>query len=144
MQKTQVRSLGLDDPLKKGMATHSSILPWILPWTSSLVGYSPLVAKEDTTEQLTLRSSHFQEKMLSLNCGSALGPSTALSSQAAGFPGQWDCANRTPSMPSRAAEADTNTPLSCCHPARAGIWLGRPVAYFVGNLVFLLLCGIPT
>ena len=139
MQKTQVRSLGLDDPLKKGMATHSSILPWRLPWTSSLVGYSPLVAKEDTTEQLTLRSSHFQEKMLSLICGSALGPSTALSSQAAG-----DCANRTPSMPSRAAEADTNTPLSCCHPALAGIWLGRPVAYFVGNLVFLLLCGIPT
>ena len=28
MQKTQVRSLGQEDPLEKGMATHSSILVW--------------------------------------------------------------------------------------------------------------------
>ena len=83
----------------EGDGYHSSFLAWRLPWTSSLVGYSPLVAKEDTTEQLTLRCSHFQEKMLSLNCGSPLGPSTALSSQAAGFPGQWDRANRTLSCP---------------------------------------------
>ena len=37
MQETQVLSLGLslgwEDPLKKGMATHSSILTWIIPWT---------------------------------------------------------------------------------------------------------------
>ena len=31
--KTQVRSLGWKDPLEKGMATHSSILGWIIPWT---------------------------------------------------------------------------------------------------------------
>ena len=29
----QVRSLGREDPLEKGMATHSSILAWRLPWT---------------------------------------------------------------------------------------------------------------
>ena len=32
MQKTWVRSLGWDDPLEKGMATHSSILAWKIPW----------------------------------------------------------------------------------------------------------------
>ena len=31
MQKTQVQSLGWEDPLKKGMATHSSILAWSIP-----------------------------------------------------------------------------------------------------------------
>ena len=33
MQETQVRSLGWEDPLEKGMATHSSILAWKFPWT---------------------------------------------------------------------------------------------------------------
>ena len=33
MQKTQVWSLGWEDPLEKGMATHSSILAWRIPWT---------------------------------------------------------------------------------------------------------------
>ena len=31
--ETQVRSLGREDPLVKGMATHSSILAWRIPWT---------------------------------------------------------------------------------------------------------------
>ena len=33
MQKTWVRSLGQEYPLEKGMATHSSILAWRIPWT---------------------------------------------------------------------------------------------------------------
>ena len=33
MQETQVWSLGEEDPLEKGMATHSSILAWRIPWT---------------------------------------------------------------------------------------------------------------
>ena len=33
MQETQVQSLGREDPLEKGMATHSSILVWEIPWT---------------------------------------------------------------------------------------------------------------
>ena len=32
MWETQVRSLGWEDPLEKGMATHSSILAWRIPW----------------------------------------------------------------------------------------------------------------
>ena len=33
MQETQVRSLGWEDPLEKGMTTHSSILAWGIPRT---------------------------------------------------------------------------------------------------------------
>ena len=33
MQETQVGSLGGEDSLEKGMATHSSILAWRIPWT---------------------------------------------------------------------------------------------------------------
>ena len=33
MHKTQVQSLGQEDPLEKGMATHSSTLAWRIPWT---------------------------------------------------------------------------------------------------------------
>ena len=33
MQETWVQSLGWEDPLKKGMATHSGILAWRIPWT---------------------------------------------------------------------------------------------------------------
>ena len=33
MQETQVRSLGWEDNLEKGMDTHSSILAWKTPWT---------------------------------------------------------------------------------------------------------------
>ena len=33
MQETQVRSLGQEDPLEKGRATHFSILAWRIPWT---------------------------------------------------------------------------------------------------------------
>ena len=34
MRETWVRSLGCEDPLEKGQATHSSILAWRIPWTS--------------------------------------------------------------------------------------------------------------
>ena len=33
MGETQVQSLGREDPLEEGMATHSSILAWRIPWT---------------------------------------------------------------------------------------------------------------
>ena len=52
MRKTWVRSLGQEDPMEKGMATHFSILAWGIPWQRILVGYSPWGHKEsDTTEQ---------------------------------------------------------------------------------------------
>ena len=36
MQETYIRSLGREDPLEKGMATHSSILAWEIPWIEEL------------------------------------------------------------------------------------------------------------
>ena len=38
MQKTQVRSLGREDPLEKGMTTHFSILAWRIPWMEKSMG----------------------------------------------------------------------------------------------------------
>ena len=59
VRQTQVQSLGQEDPLEKGIATHSSILAWRIPWTErSLVGYSQWDLEElDTTEWLTLSLS---------------------------------------------------------------------------------------
>ena len=42
MQKTGVQSLGLEDPLKEGMGTHSSILAWEIPWTEELGRLQPI------------------------------------------------------------------------------------------------------
>ena len=33
MKETQVQPLGQEDPLENGMATHSSVLAWRIPWT---------------------------------------------------------------------------------------------------------------
>ena len=52
MQKTQVQFLSLDDLLEEGMAIHSSILVWRLPWTEEPGSYSPRGREElDVTEQ---------------------------------------------------------------------------------------------
>ena len=57
MRETWVRSLGREDPLKKEMATHSSILRGESHRQRSLVGYSPRGRKEsDTTELLHFTS----------------------------------------------------------------------------------------
>jgi len=58
IEKTLVRSLGWEDTLEKGMATHSSILAWRVPGQSNLRGYSPSGCKElDMAEQLILSLS---------------------------------------------------------------------------------------
>jgi len=52
MQETRVRSLGWEDPVEKGMAIHSSILAWRIPWTEEPGGLqsmgSQTVAKTPT------------------------------------------------------------------------------------------------
>ena len=51
IQETQVQSLGQEDPLEKGMATHSSILAWIIPWTEEPAGLQSVGSQElDTTK----------------------------------------------------------------------------------------------
>ena len=54
MQEAWVPSLGQEDPLKEGMATHSSILAWRIPWTEEPNRVHPWGRTElDTTYQLT-------------------------------------------------------------------------------------------
>ena len=53
-QETWVRSLGWEDPLEEGVATHSGILAWKIPWTKEPGGLQSMGRKgSDTTEQLT-------------------------------------------------------------------------------------------
>ena len=60
-QELQVRSLGLEDPMEEGMATHSRILAWRISWTEEPGGLQSMGSLEsDTTERL-----HFD---FSLSC----------------------------------------------------------------------------
>ena len=53
--QTWVRSLGWEDPLEKGIATHSSILAWRIPWTEKPGGFDSAWGwkESDTTEWLS-------------------------------------------------------------------------------------------
>ena len=55
-QEMQVQTLGWEDPLEKGMTTHSNILAWRIPRTEEPSGlYSPWGSRElDMTERLTI------------------------------------------------------------------------------------------
>ena len=58
MQETRVQSLGQEQPLEKGMETHSGSLTWRIPWTrgawwATVHGVTEL----DTTEELALRAA---------------------------------------------------------------------------------------
>ena len=51
MQETWVQPLGWEDPLEKGMAKHSSILAWKIPWIEEPDGLQSMGSQElDTTE----------------------------------------------------------------------------------------------
>ena len=53
MQKTWVRSLGQEDLLEKGMATHSSILAWKIRWTEEPGGLQPMESQRVEHNQMT-------------------------------------------------------------------------------------------
>ena len=58
MQETWVQSLCWEDPLEKGMATHSRILAWRVPWTKEPGGAIICgVTKKYMSEPLTLSLS---------------------------------------------------------------------------------------
>ena len=68
MQETWVRSLGMEDPLEKEMATHSSSLAWKIHGRRSLIGYSPWDRKESNMTELLhfhFLSYNLDAKMLS-------------------------------------------------------------------------------
>ena len=50
LQETQVWSLDWEDPLQKGMATHSSILAWEIPWTEEPGGLQSMGSESNKTE----------------------------------------------------------------------------------------------
>ena len=54
MQENRIQSLGQEDPLEKGMATHSSILIWRIPWTQEPGRLQSMGHKEpDMTERIS-------------------------------------------------------------------------------------------
>ena len=61
MWETQVQSLEQEGPLERGIATHSSILAWRIPWTEGpSVLHRPWGHKElDTTERLSTSTALF-------------------------------------------------------------------------------------
>ena len=71
MQEARVQSLGLEDPLEKGIATHSSILTWRTPWTEEPGGLQSMELKSQThlsnilltltphSQQLTMEQAWF-------------------------------------------------------------------------------------
>ena len=65
-QQTQVRSLGQEDPLEKGMATHSSILAWRISWTEKSLAVVHGVTQSWT--QLSNYHFHIQVHVLACVC----------------------------------------------------------------------------
>ena len=49
MQETGVQSLGQEDPLEEGMATHSSIFAWEIPWTEEPGGLQSMRLQNSQT-----------------------------------------------------------------------------------------------
>ena len=58
MQETWVWSSGREDPLEKGMATHSSILAWRIPWTEEPVGLQSMGSQRDWHDWATNTFRH--------------------------------------------------------------------------------------
>ena len=52
-QETWVRSLGWEDPLEEGMATHYSILAWRIPWTEEPGGLQSIASQRSNMTEAT-------------------------------------------------------------------------------------------
>ena len=65
MQETCIRSLGQEDPLEKGVATHLSILTWRIPWTEEPGGLQSIAlqrVRHNCCELACKHVSHIQVK----------------------------------------------------------------------------------
>ena len=68
MQETQARPLGWENSLEKGMATHSRILAWRIPWIEQPGGLQSIGHKEsDLTEHADTSLLSITERLLLLN-----------------------------------------------------------------------------
>ena len=63
MQETRVWSLGSENPLEKGMASHSTVLVWRIPWTEETGGlqFMGLDKELDTTERLNTTTVYYRQ-----------------------------------------------------------------------------------
>ena len=73
MKKTQVGSLNREDPLEKGMATHSSILTWRIPWTEDPSKLQSMGSQRVKQDWVT-NTFHFHTSMLTLMTLEIRGP----------------------------------------------------------------------
>ena len=64
MRETWVQSLSQEDPLEKGMATHSSILAWRIPWVEEPGRLQSMGKESDMTERLTHTHTHTHTRAL--------------------------------------------------------------------------------
>ena len=62
VQETRVRSLGGEDPVQKGMATHSSILAWRILWTEEPGGLQSMVFQRVGHDWATKTSTSGEKK----------------------------------------------------------------------------------
>ena len=74
MQKTWVQSLGQEDPLGKGMATHSSIFAWRIPWTEETGGLPVHGVTKSWTRLCLMLPAHISEEADLLIRSTLVGP----------------------------------------------------------------------
>ena len=75
MWETWVRSLGWEDPLEKGMATHCSILAWRIPWTEETGRLPSTVLQRVRYDGATKHSTVvYKVRFLNLVCEAPHGP----------------------------------------------------------------------
>ena len=67
MWGTWVRSLGWDDSLEKGMATHSSIPAWRIPWTEELGGLQSMGSQKVGHDRMTNTFTFRQSRTITLS-----------------------------------------------------------------------------
>ena len=62
MWETRVQSLGREGPLEEGMATHSIILAWRIPWTEEPGGLQPMGSQRVGHDGVTDTHTRIQEE----------------------------------------------------------------------------------
>ena len=67
-QETRVQSLGWEDPLKKEMATHSSILAWELPWTEEPGGLQSMGSQRVRRDSVHAHMHYCSVSVLYIPC----------------------------------------------------------------------------
>ena len=63
LQQTRVQSLGGEDPLEEGLATHSSVLAWRIPWTEE-PGRLQSIGLQRDRKSTRLNSSHWNKSRM--------------------------------------------------------------------------------